>query len=517
MIKKSLVLLGVMTIGFASFSQTQKSDSLRSEGKVVKQDSLLSNSEFVKPKIKGFNRASLRDYVTSRRIDSLWQKELTNSDLYPKIQKEVLEIPFETDEVAVKDFQSLPTDTLKKRLAELNRKTPFQVQYHPELESAINRYLGHSKKSYERLMSLSLYYFPLFERELDKYNIPLELKYLAVIESALNPQAKSPVGATGLWQFMYATGKMHNLTVSSYVDERMDPVKSTQAAAEYLSELYKIFGDWNLVLAAYNAGPGNVSKAIRRSGGESDYWKLKRFLPRETANYIPAFMATMYLFEYADEHGFTPYMPEVVHFQTDTIQIKNTLKFDHIVKITGADEELIRFLNPEYKLNVIPAVKGKKFNLRLPVQEAGLFAANEKVVYKKSEELLAGEKLPRYEVSQSRINYRVKSGDFLGKIAKQYGVSITNLRNWNRLPNNNIRAGQNLVIYPRGGQVAASPAKNTSTKTKPNSSYYVVQPGDSIWRIANKLNGVTVSQIKKWNGISGSHLKPGMRLKVSEG
>src|SRR5699024_1985886 len=196
---------------------------------------------------------------------------------YPKMQKSILDNPYDDSNLAVLDYQKLPTDTLKKRLAELNSKTPFTVEYHPELEKMIHFYLERDKSVMERLMSLSLYYFPLFEKELAKRDIPLELKYLPIIESALNPQAKSRVGATGLWQFMFTTGKRQGLTVSSYVDERMDPVKSTKAAADYLKELYKIFGDWDLVLASYNAGLGNVSKAIRRSGGQTDYWKLKKY------------------------------------------------------------------------------------------------------------------------------------------------------------------------------------------------------------------------------------------------
>jgi len=494
-----------------------KSDSLDITSLEKKRDSIFIENEFELAKTN-LEESTLLDYKLSKQIDSIWQEELTNSDLYPKIRESVLKIPYDTDEISPADYQELSTETLKERLAVLNEKTPFDISYNQELENTIRNYLKRNKKSMERLMSLSLYYFPLFEEKFDQYDILLELKYLAVVESALNPKAKSPVGATGLWQFMFTTGKMHGLTVSSYVDERMDPEKSTIAAAEYLSELYKIFGDWNLVLASYNSGPGNVSRAIRRSGGETDYWKLKNYLPRETANYVPAFLATYYIFSYAENHGFDPYLPDIVHFQTDTIQVKQHLKFEHIAETIGVEEEVLAFLNPAYKLNRIPVVEGKNYTLRLPVQEAGIFVTNEEDIYEDSEKLLANETLPRYELMQQRINYRVQSGDYLGKIAAKYKVSIAQIKNWNRLQNNNIRAGQNLVIYPREPQIAASTVKNKGGKSENSSAgkYYTVKRGDSIWSISKKLRDVSVNQIKKWNGISGNHLKPGMQLKISE-
>lgn len=458
------------------------------------------------------------DYQMSNRIDSLWLAELTNSDLYPIIQESVLEIPFETDEVAPSDYQELSTEVLKKRLKELDRKTPFDISYNPALESTIRAYLNRYKKSMERMMSLGMYYFPLFEKELVKQDVPLELKYLPIIESALNPKAKSRAGATGLWQFMYATGKMHNLQVNNYIDDRMNPEKSTAAAAEYLSELYKIFGDWNMVLASYNYGPGNVTRAIRRSGGATDYWELRKFMPRETANYVPAFLATLYIHEYAEEHGYEPYLPDVIHFETDTVQIKKPLEFEYISKMTGVDEDFLAFLNPSYKLNHIPAGTDEKFTIRLPIREAGVFVANEKSIYEEAEKLLTDKDQKRYELMQRRLSYRVKSGDYLGKIAAKHGVTVSRLKEWNRLKSNNLRIGQKLIIYPNEPKVAASRSKKTKSKSASATSkkYYTVRRGDSIWSISKKFKGVSVNQIKRWNGISGNHLKPGMRLKVSE-
>jgi membrane-bound lytic murein transglycosylase D len=244
----------------------------------------------------------------------------------------------------------------------------------------------------ERLMALSEYYFPLFEQHLDRLDVPLEIKYLAIVESALNPRAKSHMGATGLWQFMFTTGKMHGLDVSSYVDERMDPVMSTKAAAEYLSALYRTFGDWDLVLASYNSGPGNVSKAIRRSGGSTNYWELRRFLPRETAGYVPAFLATLYLFEYADEHDFQPNRPEIAFFETDTLHVKQLLTFDQITEVTGVEKEMLQFLNPSYKLDIIPYVEDESYALRLPRSSVGLFVNNEDKIYDFTKAQLAEKK-----------------------------------------------------------------------------------------------------------------------------
>ena len=232
-----------------------------------------------------------------------------------------------------------------------------------------------------KLMSLSDYYFPLFEESLDNYNIPLEVKYLAIVESALKPRAKSRVGATGLWQFMFGTGKEYGLNVSSYVDERSDPVKSTEAASKYLAKLYEIFGDWDLALAAYNSGPGNVSKAIRRSGGYENYWNIRPFLPRETAGYLPAFLATMYIFEFAEEHGFNKQRPQYHYVETDTIHIKKMITLDQVSDLLEVPIEELQFLNPSYKLDIIPFIEGEDYTLRLPRSVVGKFVSNEDSIY----------------------------------------------------------------------------------------------------------------------------------------
>lgn len=461
-------------------------------------------------------RSVFQNHHVSSEIDSLWKKELYNSELFDEMHAFVNEIETTEDEEIL--FEELPTEVLKERLELLNNRTPFNITYSPSLENVIKRYLKNRRKSLQRLMNLSDYYFPMFEQELDKHNIPLELKYLAIVESALNPRARSRVGATGLWQFMYPTGKMYGMEVTSYVDERSDPLRATESAAKYLSLLHSMFDDWDLALASYNAGPGNVSKAIRRSGGEKNYWLIRNNLPRETAGYVPAFLATMYIFEYAEVHGFKLPKSGLPYYETDTVHVKQTLRFEDLSELLDLPEEELKFLNPSYKLDIIPYIEGKNYTLRLPLDILGTFVSNEELVYayikEKAEENQKA--LPEFYAQDQQITYRVKSGDFLGKIANQYGVTVRNIKSWNSLRNNNLRIGQRLIIYPKGQKSSATAVVKSNNKND-GSSQYVVRQGDSLWSIANKFPGVSIENLKNWNGISGTKLKPGMRLKLSGG
>ena len=401
-----------------------------------------------------FKREGLRklnDNPNIKKYDEKWLKELSNSDLFFQMSEDVAATPTDVD------YSELPTEVLKERLRKLNEKTPFNVEYNPVLEQVIKSFLKNRRSSLERLMSLSDYYFPMFEQEMSNQKIPLEIKYLAIIESALNPKARSRAGATGLWQFMYATGKSYGLEVNNYVDERSDPIRSTKAAAKYLNELYKIFGDWDLALAAYNSGPGNVTKAIRRSNGKTNYWNLRPYLPRETAGYVPAFLATLYIFEYAKEHGFKPQKRANHLFQTDTIRVKQAIPFKDIAEITGMDVQDIQFFNPSYQLDVVPYVEGRNYAVRLPISEIGKFVANEQAIYNYLNEQKAQREQILPEVakgeqyaggkSTKKTIYTVKKGDNLGKIASRHGVSINNLKRWNRMKSNKVRVGQRLSIY----------------------------------------------------------------------
>ncbi|MBS9774958.1 MAG: transglycosylase SLT domain-containing protein [Tenacibaculum sp.] len=356
------------------------------------------------------------------------------------------------DRDIIQNFETIvSSEVLKARLYEINTTTPFHLEHNPALEKIINNYIKYRRKYYPALMARAKYYFPIFEQYLDQYNIPIEIKYLAIVESALHPKAKSKVGATGLWQFMYGTGKQYKLSVNSYVDERQDPVKSTIAACKYLSYLYEIFNDWDLALASYNSGPGNVLKAIKRSGGYRNYWNIRPFLPMETAGYLPAFYATMYIFKYADELGIYPKEPVIYSFETDTIQVKKTITFKQISEKTGIDKELLSFLNPQYKIDVIPFIKNKLFSVRLPRNKTIDFLDKEQEIYTLADiENANREKpLPKYFEMDKRIRYKVRNGDFLGKIAKKFGVSIKNIKRWNNMKNSKLKIGQRLYIYPR--------------------------------------------------------------------
>ena len=354
-------------------------------------------------------------------------------------------------EAKLKPEKKIPTNVLKERLKHLDNTSPFFIEYNPILENVINSYLKYRKKYYPALMAKAEYYFPMFEKYLDQFDVPLEMKYLAIVESTLDPRARSRVGARGLWQFMYLTGKQYKLNVNSYVDQRQDPIKATIAACQYLSDLYDIFGDWDLALAAYNSGPGNVSKAIKRSGGYQNYWNIRQYLPTETAGYVPAFYATLYIFKYAKEHGLAPERPPIYHFATDTIQVKKTVSFDQITEVTGIETEMLQFLNPEYKLDIIPFVKGKKYSVRLPRNSTVKFLGREKELYALVEEDNAKREkpLPKYLELNQRIRYKVRKGDYLGKIAKRFGVRVSQIKKWNRLRSTNLSIGQRLTIYPR--------------------------------------------------------------------
>ncbi len=460
--------------------------------------------------------AYFKNYPQSLEIDSLWKKELYNSELFEEMYATVTDFEEETEEEVV--YEELTTELLKERLVELNARTPFNVEYNPSLERIIKVYLKNRRKSLQRIMNLSNYYFPMFEEELDRHNLPMELKYLAIVESALNPRARSRVGATGLWQFMYPTGKMFGMDVTSFVDERSDPLKATESAAKYLGSLNSVFKDWDLALAAYNSGPGNVSKAIRRSGGSKNYWNIRHNLPRETAGYVPAFLATMYIFEFAEEHGFKLPKSGLPYYETDTIHIKQTLSFEHISDLLEIPVEELKFLNPSYKLDIIPFIKGKSYTLRLPVDRLGAFVTNEEHIYAYAKAISEKKEkpLPEFYSQEDQITYRVKSGDFLGAIANRYGVTVGNIKTWNSLRGNNLRIGQRLVLYPKGKKPAGTAV--TQTTVNPGAiNQYVVKNGDSLWSIAQKFPGVSVDNIKKWNDISGTKLKPGMKLKIHKG
>jgi membrane-bound lytic murein transglycosylase D len=536
---KKLVLVGLFSVFFGAHAQQKDSilvrtplttpsqaatDSLAQEilsDKIEEQDdTMLLDVPLSLFKTTESKHYDLKDHKAAAKFDSLWMKELLqNASLFDEMYEKVVNL----DTVTTNTPQlELNTDTLKLRLERLNRKTPFNVTYNPSLEKVIKSFLTRRRGLMERMMTASQFYFPLFEQELDNHDIPLEMKYLAIVESALNPKARSRVGATGLWQFMYGTGREMKLKIDSYVDERSDPIKSTEAACKYLNRLYSIYEDWDLALAAYNSGPGNVNKAIRRSGGHRNYWNLRSYLPRETAGYVPAFLATMYIFEYAEEHGIRGKKAERNYFETDTIHVKSLITFDQIAELTGMDKEEVTLLNPSYKLEVIPYRKGEINTLRLPWDIMGKFVANEEAIYAHVEKELKSKESPLpklvQQAEENRIRYKVSSGDFLGKIAERYGVGVSQLKRWNGLRSNNLRIGQRLTIYPkRNAKISVTPKSTPSRKAlATNSKVHEVQSGDSLWTISRKYPGISIENLQKWNGISGNNLKPGTKLKLCD-
>ncbi|OMQ13044.1 lytic transglycosylase domain-containing protein [[Flexibacter] sp. ATCC 35103] len=390
------------------------------------------------------------------RVDSLWMSELTSLNNFNALSSDI-----ENSITDKKVDLELPTEVLKARLAAMNSKSPFNIEYNPQLENVIKSFLKYRKKSFGRLMAISEYYFPLFEEALTKENIPLEIKYLAVVESALNPKAVSKMGATGLWQFMFHTGKQYKLKIDSYVDERHDPLKSTEAAAKYMTSMYKAFGDWDLVLAAYNSGPGNVSKAINRSGGQKNYWNIRKQLPKETQGYIPAFLATMYLYEYHAEHGIKPEKALVKHFATDTIMIKKKMSFKQISDLIDIPIAQLELLNPSYKLNVIPVYDNQNHYLRLPQDKVAIFTLNEDKIYAYAAHQSGLREKPIYTSTaiaakstsskstttfEKTKYYTIKKGDTLGSIARKYAVSVSDLKKWNKINGDLLALGKNLKV-----------------------------------------------------------------------
>ena len=340
-------------------------------------------------------------------------------------------------------------DTIKNRLERLNKKTPIELYFTPSVEKTIKRYLKTRVNFYKKNIEKINFYLPLFEEQLQNRKIPLEIKYLPIIESRLDPSVVSKVGATGLWQFMFYTALENGLTMNSYVDERMDPLKSTIAATLYLEKLYNIHNDWNLVLASYNAGPRTISRAKRKSGGYANYWNMRPFLPAETANYIPSFIATMYILEYAEEHGITLYKSKIPFLETEKIIVKEKIAFEHISSFFEYSTDSIIKLNPSYIHYIIPGTSANE--LRLPSNLVDRFIQQEKEFYAfaKTEFDKMEKPLPDLYSIDSKLVYKVKYGEFLGKIARNFGVKVSDIKRWNNLKNDNIKENQKLIIFPK--------------------------------------------------------------------
>ena len=388
-------------------------------------------------------------------------------------------------------------NSINLRVDSLNSISTINFEYNSFVKLYMDSYLIKDQKLISKMLAISKHYFPIFEQKLDKYNLPLELKYLSVVESSLNTRAKSPSGALGLWQFMYPTAKEYGLRVTSYIDERLDPFKSTEAACKYFIKLYDLFGDWNLVLAAYNGGPGYIQRKMI-STGHDNYWDLRPHLRTETRNYVPKFIAITYLMEFHKNYKFPIDTLDITLLNSDTIQIDYQINYKILSKLTCLSEEDISYYNPSFKNNIVP----KGSTIVLPKSNIDDYYLNyqEYKVFNQAvddKEILLDETL---------INYSVVAGDYLGKIASNYNLKIYQIQNWNNLKSTKLNIGDILFLY-----VSDDHLKKINN-VKPSNKSYTVQKGDTLWDIANMYAGVSVSRIKKLNKLKSNNLKPGSKL-----
>ncbi len=451
----------------------------------------------------------------------------------------------------------ITSDTLIRNLSDsvyisrLNAlPTLITLTYNEKIRKYIEAYLRMGKSQVPVMLGLSDYYFPIFEETLDKYDLPIELKYLPIIESALNPNAVSRAGATGLWQFMYSTGKMYKLEINTFVDNRRDPIKSSQAAAKLLRDLYKIYQDWTLVIAAYNCGPGNVNKAIRRAKGKRSYWEIYNYLPRETRGYVPAFIAATYVMHYHKEHNIRKVKIDLPNL-TDTIMINKKLHLMQVSKVLNIPFAQLRDMNPQYKKDVVPAINDI-YTLKLPFEYATKFIELEDSIYAYKDSIFfnprrivitpSRRKKSKYYSSKSysknskrgksKTYYRVRTGDNIGSIAKRYSVRVSDIKSWNRIRGHMIHTGQKLIVYaPKSYKTTAK--KNRSIQRTTNKSvisyktqafggsyvYYKIKVGENLWVIAKRYPGISNYDIMRINNFTNRdvrNLKAGQIIKIKK-
>ena len=430
----------------------------------------------------------------------------------------------EFDMDSVRFESNVPDEVYIERLKKMN--SFISLPYNDIVKNYIILYSEKMPTKMAHMLGLCQYYMPIFDETFNKHDLPEELKAMAIIESAMNPLAVSRAGAKGMWQFMYATAKMYGLHIDSFVDERMDPFKAADAAARYLQDAYEIFGDWNLAIASYNCGAGNVNKAIRRSGGKRAFWDIWPYLPRETRGYVPAFVGALYAMTYYKEHGIKPEAVEMpIH--VDTFKINKQLHLKQVAELTGAPLEELKNLNPQYRHDIIPG-NSKENILRLPYTYTNAFIEHEDSVYThKYDEFFNPTTIKKIQdgADGERIVYVVKNGDYLGRIASRNRCTVAQIKRWNGLKSNNIRVGQRLVIYRGGGGPSTSSSSSSTAAAAPSSSSsstqsstptgtYTVKSGDTLSGIATR-HGVTVNQLKQWNGLTSNNIRVGQKLKLN--
>jgi membrane-bound lytic murein transglycosylase D len=527
----------ILTVLFLmSFTLTATGQEIKTRGKLLKENAeLRSRVDSLIRELEVYRlEKSVADSLAAEMIELMAQNaeleeeiaeeyspEMTDSLLslwYIHRQMEVTKELTEYDMDSVRFTSDVPDAVLIERLEKMNSfiTLPFN-------ETVKNYMVLYSEKMPTKMASilgLSSYYMPIFEDIFNRYGLPQELKAMAIIESALNPVAVSRAGAKGMWQFMYNTAKTYGLKIDSYVDERLDVEKAADAAARYLLDAYNIFGDWCLAISSYNCGAGNVNKAIKRAGGSRDFWSIYPYLPKETRGYMPAFVGALYAMTYYKEYGIVP-EPVQMPAHTDTFEIRRNLHFDQISEVIGIPKDELQNLNPQYIHDIIPGNEGV-FVLKLPYNFTNAFLDNQDSLYTHKTVDMASSKVlegPAGVTStQERIAYKVKSGDYLGRIASRYGVTVKQLQQWNNLRGTNLRIGQTLYIYRSGSASssssgATSSASSASSTSTSNYITYTVKSGDSLYKIAQKYPGVSVNDIMRINSIS-SNIKPGMKLKI---
>lgn len=548
---KLLFLIVILSFSYTANSQNAHAiNYLKDEKAIIENTNLISvNDTLISDTLNNTDPKSVTSPDIDDNINDIFSNQMDNL-VYSWQIKNTFHL--DSSEVRLnKPYpKDLPDSLYIQRL--MDSELVVDLTYNNTVKNYIKMYTERKRELVEVMLGLTTYYFPILEETLDKYNMPLELKYVPVIESALNPVARSRANAMGMWQFMYGTGKEMKLEITSFVDERRDPVKASDAAARYLQKLYNTYGDWHLAIAAYNCGPGNVNKAIRRSGGKRNYWEIYYRLPRETRGYVPAFIAAMYTMEYYKEHNLEPRFPEFP-IMVDTIMVNDYLHFAQIATTLEMDIEQVRALNPMYRIDVIPAKKNKAYPLVLPEEKVMDFIDNDTLVYayerekyfpnntlKQPTSSSGGYYTPVNIKGKAKVLYTVKTGDNVGFISSWFRVRASDLRYWNNIRRDMIRVGQKLAVYVPESQKTkyqkvttltfaqkqasigktsnSAPVQKQGNQTLSNDFiYYTVRKGDTIWEIAQKYAGISSDEIMKLNNLTNDRgLYIGQKIKIKK-
>ncbi len=515
MMKKFLFLIAVLLLGNVFTTDAQESR----KQKVVKEitDTTITGGKVIT--INGEEVQAIEDEHNLDSLLSIWYLKRAlqdSSGIYTLREGEVIPAADLPDSVYINRLKAMPGI--------------IDLPYNHIVRSHIILYTQKIAEKSEMILGLGEFYLPIIEGILDQYDMPIELRAMAIIESAFNQRAVSRAKAKGMWQFMYGTAKMYGLTMNSYVEERYDPIAATHAAARHMKDLYDIFGDWSLAIAAYNCGTGNVQKAIRRAGNKRDYWEIYNYLPRETRGYVPAFVAASYLLKYYKEHGLCPKKIEMPA-HVDTFYVNKMLHFDQVSAVIDIPVDELRNYNPQYIRDVIPGTE-RPYVLRIPYEYTAAFAEKEKEIYAYKDSIYNNPNIIRNVGSRvsmpsslegrSQLTHRVQKGETLGEIAQKYRVSVSDLRYWNDIRGNIIKPNQKLIVYAKG----AAPKKSSTTtassgqaKTSSSGGYimHTVKKNENLWSIAQNYDDVSYYDIMNLNGFSKNQkIFPGDKIKIKK-